>query len=61
MNSNYCPDSLINQGVDLNRNYGVYYRQTHENSDQCSEAFAGSNAFSEKETQAIKNLIEKYP
>ena len=43
-----------NQGVDLNRNYGVDWQLNVENNREanyrCSEFYAGNMAFSEKET-----------
>ena len=54
--------SKLEKGVDLNRNYG--YRWGYDNSGSssypCSEEYRGESAFSEKETQAIKNLTDKY-
>lgn len=33
MNSNYCPTSDVNEGVDLNRNYGFHYGESSEDVD----------------------------
>ena len=48
-------------GVDLNRNYGFKFGFDSKGSsdDPCDETYRGSQAFSEKETQAIRNLILK--
>ena len=61
MNLEYCGKDTINSGVDLNRNYGFHYGESPEDKDECSETFRGKSAFSEKETQAVKYLCEKYP
>jgi hypothetical protein len=49
-------------GVDLNRNYG--YKFAHDNSGSsnllCNEDYRGEKAFSEPETQAMKEFIEKH-
>ncbi|CAD8153177.1 unnamed protein product [Paramecium pentaurelia] len=49
-------------GIDLNRNYGYHFG--HDNigssNDPCDETYRGSAAFSEKETQAIKYVVENY-
>lgn len=49
-------------GVDLNRNYGFQwgYDNIGSSPKPCDEDYRGEFAFSEKETQAIKNLTEKY-
>ena len=55
-----CPEK-VNKGVDLNRNYGVDWQLTElENLPdyECSEFYAGSGPFSEKETQAMKTFLE---
>jgi len=54
-----CKDG--ERGVDLNRNYGVdWYLTSAENiaNYECSEFYAGINAFSEKETQAMKSFLD---
>jgi hypothetical protein len=50
MNNSYCANSVVNSGVDLNRNYGFHYGESDMNNDECSESFKGLNAFSEEET-----------
>jgi len=47
-------------GVDLNRNFGVMW-SVNESSNRCSDTFYGSAAFSEPESQAIKNLVDEAP
>ncbi|CAD8158563.1 unnamed protein product [Paramecium octaurelia] len=49
-------------GIDLNRNYGYHfaYDNIGSSNDPCDETYRGSAAFSEKETQAIKNVVENY-
>ncbi|CAD8067646.1 unnamed protein product [Paramecium primaurelia] len=49
-------------GIDLNRNYGYHfgYDNIGSSNDPCDETYRGSAAFSEKETQAIKYVVENY-
>ena len=43
--------SLLDQGVDLNRNYGYQFNTIKsEGSDPCGETYRGQMAFSEYET-----------
>lgn len=44
-------------GVDLNRNYGYHWGEGGSSSDPSSEIYRGPSAFSEKETQAIRDLM----
>lgn len=41
-------------GVDLNRNWGVDFQPSK---DACSEFYPGTGAFSEKETQALRDFM----
>lgn len=51
-----CPDE--NQGVDLNRNYGVSWDKPGGSSaDPCAENYRGPAPFSEPETRAIGRFI----
>jgi len=53
--------SFLSTGVDLNRNYGYKFEFNSESggsNDPCAEDHRGTKAFSEPETQAIKNFIE---
>ena len=50
--------SLVNAGVDLNRNYSYEWGGLGTSSDYNSEVYRGPYAFSEPETQAIKWLTE---
>ncbi|KNC81369.1 hypothetical protein SARC_06294, partial [Sphaeroforma arctica JP610] len=51
------PDSVYRcQGVDLNRNFNGYDSWKHESS--CGDTYAGTEAFSEPETQALRAHIE---
>eukprot|EP00397_Hematodinium_sp_SG-2012_P011234 GEMP01011368.1.p1 GENE.GEMP01011368.1~~GEMP01011368.1.p1 ORF type:complete len:560 (+),score=83.82 GEMP01011368.1:34-1713(+) len=43
-------------GVDLNRNFGFHYEKKFTG---CDEEYQGTKAFSEPETQAIKELVER--
>ncbi|XP_014606637.1 PREDICTED: carboxypeptidase B-like [Polistes canadensis] len=45
-------------GVDLNRNFGYKWGGLGTSKNPCSDIFAGSAAFSEPETNAIKNFFE---
>lgn len=51
-------DTIISNGVDLNRNFGFHYGEDSGLNSECSEEFRGPMSFSEPETQAIKNLIK---
>ncbi|XP_015176245.1 PREDICTED: carboxypeptidase B-like [Polistes dominula] len=45
-------------GVDLNRNFGYKWGGLGTSKNPCSDIFAGSAAFSEPETNAIRNFFE---
>lgn len=47
-------------GVDLNRNFGVGWGGSGSSGVPTSEIYRGPAAFSEPETQAIKNLADKH-
>ncbi|GBP65742.1 Carboxypeptidase B [Eumeta japonica] len=48
-------------GVDGNRNYGFKWGASGTSSDPCNaETYAGPRPFSEPETAAVKNVMEKY-
>ncbi|MCH2231016.1 MAG: immune inhibitor A [Crocinitomicaceae bacterium] len=47
-----------NPGVDLNRNYSYGWNTTGVSSDETSDVFPGTSAFSEPETQAMQWLAE---
>ena len=50
--------SAENSGVDLNRNYGVYWDKPGGNSpDPCAESYRGTHPFSEPETRAIRDFL----
>jgi len=58
MNNRYCiHGSIVQKGVDLNRNYGFHYGETKGDSNQCGETFRGPNAFSEPETKAVRSFV----
>lgn len=44
--------------MDLNRNYDFHYGENVEDNNPCGETYRGPSSFSEKETLAVKNLIE---
>ncbi|MCB2219618.1 MAG: immune inhibitor A [Bacteroidetes bacterium] len=49
-------------GVDINRNYGYMWGldNTGSSPDPCDEDYRGTEAFSEPETQAIRNFCEEH-
>ncbi|OMJ70961.1 hypothetical protein SteCoe_30934 [Stentor coeruleus] len=53
---------IEDQGIDLNRNYGYKwgYNNHGSSTDPCGEEYRGTSAFSEKETQTIRDLIDIY-
>lgn len=53
--NNACP------GVDLNRNYGYKWGTGGSSTNPCSDVYMGKAAFSEPETQAVKNFVETHP
>lgn len=61
------PTSLVCYGVDANRNWEYSWLQKDETGNEgasrapCSDTFAGSHAFSENETLAIHNYLERNP
>lgn len=48
-------------GVDVNRNYGVYFGDAGSSGDACSEAYRGGAAFSEPESRNLLHVLEQYP
>jgi len=50
--------TYANKGVDINRNYG--YLCGNDANGPCSESYPGPHAFSEPETKAMRNLLNKY-
>ncbi|CAD8070240.1 unnamed protein product [Paramecium sonneborni] len=56
----YQKDELA--GIDLNRNYGYHfaYDNIGSSNDPCDETYRGNEAFSEKETQAIKYAVQNF-
>lgn len=48
-------------GVDLNRNYEVYFGGAGSSSDPCSDAYRGASALSEAETRNVRWLLEEFP
>ena len=49
----------FNPGVDLNRNYSYLWNTTGVSSNEDSDTYPGTSAFSEPETQAIRWLSEQ--
>ncbi len=48
-------------GVDLNRNYGYEWGGPGSSGDTFSEIYRGPSAFSEPETQAVRNFLQAHP
>ncbi|KAL5289992.1 hypothetical protein ACFFRR_009779 [Megaselia abdita] len=46
-------------GVDINRNFGLYWGSRGSSNNHCSEIFNGLTPFSEPETQAVRTFLEK--
>jgi len=46
------------KGVDPNRNWGYHFGESGVSNDKCSDIYPGPSAFSEVETQNIKNFVE---
>lgn len=57
---NRSKQSYGNYGVDLNRNYGYGWGGAGASSSPNDETYRGPSAFSEVETQAIKNFVESH-
>jgi hypothetical protein len=60
-NNKKC-DPIESAGVDLNRNYGYewgYYEGEKEDkgANECNELYIGKAAFSEKETQVMRDFL----
>ena len=50
------------EGVDINRNYDIVFDRFGEmTSNPCTDEFKGSGPFSEPETQAVRNIFDKFP
>ena len=49
-----------NPGVDLNRNYSYHWNETGTSPNVNNDTYAGTNSFSEPETQAIKWFCENH-
>jgi carboxypeptidase T len=49
-----------NFGVDLNRNYGYQWGTGGSETDSSSDVYMGTKAFSEPETQAVKDFVDHH-
>jgi len=49
-----------NPGVDLNRNYSYHWNESGTSANPNNDTYAGTNAFSEPETQAMKWFCENH-
>ncbi|XP_062541394.1 carboxypeptidase B-like [Armigeres subalbatus] len=47
-------------GVDINRNFGYEWGTVGAGSDPCADNYAGTGAFSEPETEAVRTAINRY-
>ena len=54
-----CPSNSEHSGVDLNRNFGLYW-SSEVNSSPCHTEYGGSSPFSEPETRAIYDYVGNY-
>ncbi|KAK3913462.1 Carboxypeptidase B [Frankliniella fusca] len=50
-------DLLCEPGADLNRNFGFHWMQSGASTFPCAETFAGKKAFSEVESQNVRDYI----
>lgn len=59
---NLQPGCASTPGVDLNRNFGYLwgYDNTGSSPDNCSETYRGTEAFSEPETQALRDFTQAH-
>lgn len=55
-----CP-APNSDGVDLNRNWGMDFAGKSNNTDPCSQDYAGTSAFSEPETAGMRDFIRGLP
>ncbi|KAK0429368.1 hypothetical protein QR680_011345 [Steinernema hermaphroditum] len=53
--------TLCCAGVDLNRNFDWFWAVSGSSSDPCHETYHGPAAFSEPESRAVKNFLERNP
>lgn len=53
--------ALLCPGVDLNRNFSIFWGQGGSSPDPCSEVHRGPNQLSEAETRNIRFLTEQFP
>ena len=56
-----CDNSSADAGVDLNRNYDVCFARDSKgrSNDPCGDDYNGPSAFSEPETQAVRDLVRR--
>uniref|UniRef100_A0AAG5D5V7 Peptidase M14 domain-containing protein n=1 Tax=Anopheles atroparvus TaxID=41427 RepID=A0AAG5D5V7_ANOAO len=54
---NRFPATILCTGIDLNRNWGYMWAFS---SNACSDSYAGTEAFSELETQALNRVMQQY-
>ncbi|KJH53278.1 shTK domain protein [Dictyocaulus viviparus] len=54
------PQTVCCQGVDLNRNFDWFFGQVGSSTDPCSEIYQGAYAFSEPETAAVRDFVQRH-
>uniref|UniRef100_A0A1I7URE7 Peptidase_M14 domain-containing protein n=1 Tax=Caenorhabditis tropicalis TaxID=1561998 RepID=A0A1I7URE7_9PELO len=54
------PTTTCCQGVDLNRNFDWFFGQVGSSTDPCSEIYQGAYAFSEPETAAVRDFVQRH-
>ncbi|CAD6184653.1 unnamed protein product [Caenorhabditis auriculariae] len=54
------PTTTCCQGVDLNRNFDWFFGQVGSSTDPCSEIYQGEFAFSEPETSAVRDFVQRH-
>lgn len=48
-------------GVDVNRNYDMYFAGAGSSGDACNDTYRGPAAFSEPETRNVRHVLEQFP
>lgn len=48
------------KGVDINRNYSVYWGELGSSGDTCNDSFRGKSALSEPESQNVVHVLKKF-
>jgi hypothetical protein len=56
-----CPNQPYCRGVDLNRNFSIYWGQEGSSDEPCEDYYRGPCMFSEPETRNIRHIVEMFP